>query len=409
VNIWCISKYALPEKYGAQQRLFMLSKWFNLLNHKSIVITSSTNHLALDLPEQKKVVNVRVEDESRTVFLKGLKIKKSQSLSRIISWTLFELRLYQFSNRFEKYDIEKPDVVLVSSLSLFTVLNGIRIKNKYNAKLVFEIRDIWPLTAILITGASKWHPLMLFMRYVEKLGYSKANLISSPLPNLPAHIRQSIKGKFNFHYTPQGYELKKDSHNKKLEVSFIEEHIKRDKFNVLYIGNLVMAYDLDSLIALAKRIEKIEPNIHFVVLGDGSYKNQMIQMSEGLSNISFAPRIPKTEVQDFLNHCQVATNFLRPESLFEYGVSPQKIIDYFLAKKPILMSYSGFPSLVLESGAGFEINAGDIDGLSEKLMEMYRMKKEDLDTLGLNGYNYLVKNLNWEYIANQYLISIEQS
>ena len=135
----------------------------------------------------------------------------------------------------------------------------------------------------------------------------------------------------------------------------------------------------------------------------------MIQMSEGLSNISFAPRIPKTEVQDFLNHCQVATNFLRPESLFEYGVSPQKIIDYFLAKKPILMSYSGFPSLVLESGAGFEINAGDIDGLSEKLMEMYRMKKEDLDTLGLNGYNYLVKNLNWEYIANQYLISIEQS
>ena len=75
MNIWCISKYALPERHGVQHRLFMLSKWFNKLNHNSVVITSSTNHLAPDLPDQKETFKVKFEDESKTVFLKNFKIR----------------------------------------------------------------------------------------------------------------------------------------------------------------------------------------------------------------------------------------------------------------------------------------------------------------------------------------------
>lgn len=410
MNIWCISKYALPPEFGVQHRLFKLAKWLNRAGENAVVISSSTNHLASTLPKQNVAVRNEIIDGVESYFLRGIPFNKANSYQRVISWIYFEWQIWSFTKRIQSLNVPRPDVVLVSSLSLFTIINGIRIKRRYGAKFVLEIRDIWPLTAILIAKVPRWHPLMLLMRQVERLGYKHADLISSPLPNLPAHISRSINKNFLFHYSPQGLDFESFKYAPKFSCSedFLNQYISRDHFNVVYIGNIVTAYDLESLIGLARWTEHRERQIRFIILGDGDYKLQLMAMAKDLTNVIFAPRIPKNEVNSFLERCQLATNFLRSEALFEFGVSPQKIIDYFQARIPVLMSYTGYPSLVEQAKAGFEVEAGNIELLGQKLLQLFTMDKDTLRQMGENGYRFLENNLDWRIIALRYAESIRQ-
>lgn len=400
--VWCISKYALPPKYGAQARLFHISDELNKLDIESIVISSSTNHLA-KLPKQNKVFRIEDYGYSKSIFIKGLDFSTSLSKSRVISWFVFEWYLFMFITSKYKQYIPKPDVIFVSSISLLTILNGILAKKLFKCKLVFEIRDIWPLSAILVAGYSKYNPFIIFLRIVEKIGYKNSNLIVSPLPNAIAHIERSINQKVKFVHLPQGVDLSVINNEEKLEKDFIDMYIPKNKFLFGYIGNLVSAYDLETLINCAKVLSSKNEKIHFLILGDGSHKQYLQNISKDLDNVTFIPRISKTKVKDFLSYCDVATNFLRPEPLFEFGVSPQKLVDYMLASKPILMSYSGFKTIVEEVNCGLVVEAANIDKLVDSMLYFSTLNKEELFLMGNRGHKFLIENLSWTTIVNKNL------
>ncbi len=398
--VWCISKYALPPKYGAQGRLFHISDELNKLNIESIVISSSTNHLA-QLPKQDEIYKVENHGFSKSVFVKGLSFGNSLSKSRVLSWFVFEWYLFLFIIANYKKIVSKPDVIFVSSISLLTILNGILAKKIFKCKLVFEVRDIWPLSAILVAGYSKYNPFIIFLRVVEKIGYQKSDLIVSPLSNAVAHIERSIKKKVKFVHLPQGFDLSLINNEEKLENEFVERYIPKNKFLFGYIGNLVSAYDLETLINCARVISSKNKNIHFLILGDGSHKQHLQNISKGLDNVTFIPRIPKSKVKHFLSYCDVATNFLRPEPLFEFGVSPQKLVDYMLANKPILMSYSGFKTIVEDVNCGIVVEAANIEKLVEAMISLSNLSSDDLQEMGNRGKNFLLDNLSWENIVKK--------
>jgi glycosyltransferase involved in cell wall biosynthesis len=398
--VWCISKYALPPNYGAQGRLFYISKELNKLGFESAVITSSTNHLA-QLPAQSEIFKLSSEGEGKAIFIKGLNFKNSLSKNRILSWFVFEWYLFRFLFfNYHKY-LPKPDVVFVSSISLLTILNGILAKFIYKCKLVFEVRDIWPLSAILVAGYSRSNPFILFLRFVEKLGYKYSDIIVSPLPNAKAHIERSINKKVNFVHLPQGVDLSLSKIEDKLDEDFVLTYVPKDKFIFGYIGNLVNAYDLESLINCARVIEKQDERIHFLILGDGTHKSHLMELSRDLNNVTFIPRIPKTKIKHFLGFCDVATNFLRPEPLFEFGVSPQKLVDYMLAGKPILMSYTGYKTLVEEVNCGIVVEAANIEKIVNAMLQLSYLSQNELVDMGNRGREFLLNNLSWENIVKK--------
>lgn len=405
--IWCISKYALPPKYGAQHRLFKLSEKFNKKGYSSIVISSSTNHLA-DLPQQKQLFKKENIGSTPAIFIKGIRFESSISRRRVLSWFIFEWRFFWFIlSAYKKYT-SKPDVILVSSLSLLTILNGIIAKWLFGAKLIFEVRDIWPMSAVLVAGYSEKHPFVRMLRWVEKLGYQKADVITSPLENLKEHIENSISQPFSFVYIPHGYDPDPNA-AEPLDEAFIQKYIPRSKFKIAYIGNIVSAYDLETMLACAKSLDKKNTDIHFLVLGNGNHKEQLMSDAANLSNITFIPRIPKAQVPSFLAECDLMTNYLLPKPLFKYGVSPQKLIDYMLAGKPIVMSYTGYPSSVSKVGNGVEIEAGNVERLVKAFETYSRMSKAELQAIGEKGRQYLTKHLYWAAVADKYIEVIKKN
>ncbi|MFW2380095.1 hypothetical protein ACN4FV_11185, partial [Aliarcobacter butzleri] len=76
---------------------------------------------------------------------------------------------------------EKPDIVWGSSPHPFSIYNGIKIKNYFKSKFIFEERDIWPLTLQILNGISKYNPLSIIFRYLQIQAYKHSDMIVTPL------------------------------------------------------------------------------------------------------------------------------------------------------------------------------------------------------------------------------------
>ena len=109
------------------------------------------------------------------VWLKMPPYAQAHSKQRVLNWFLFAWRLRRLANIIP----HQPDAVLCSSPSLIAFLGAQRLAKKYQARLVFEVRDIWPQTLIELGGHSPNHPLIRLMQWVENKAYRDADRVVS--------------------------------------------------------------------------------------------------------------------------------------------------------------------------------------------------------------------------------------
>ena len=264
MNILCISKYASPPNYSKMPaRLFILAKEFIKLGHNTTLITSDSNHFSL-YPNTENTYNFETVEGVSLCWVKTKKYVKTASLARVLSWFDFERKLFKM----DLSKIEKPDVVLISSLSIFTILYGYYLKKKFNSFLVFEIRDIWPLTMTEEGGFSKWHPLVLLIGFIEKFGYKKADLIVGTMPRLDLHVKKILGYEKPFHCSPLGF----DPINYQEEIignNPFDEVFPKNKVIVGYAGSMGITNALEPLIETIKLLENNEFMIKIQDSGNG--------------------------------------------------------------------------------------------------------------------------------------------
>ncbi len=395
-NIWYISKYASPLRYGFGSRHFYLAREFNKIGHNAIVISSDSNHLA-QIPDFKKVFTREIIDGVETWWIRTIKYKGTASFRRILSWIDFELKLFLMPIR----KLAKPDIIIISSLSLITILNGFLFKKRFRCRLIFEIRDIWPLTIIEEGGFSPRNPFVMCLAWVEKFGYRNSDAIVGTMPNLSEHVETVCGKKYNCHCVPFGYDPEVYANQEQLPEGYVGRYIPSDKFIVGYAGSIGVTNALDTLIECAIKM-KDNPRVHFLVVGDGDLLEEYISKTTGLKNITFAPKVKKTQVQAFLSHCNVLYFSVHDSSVWNYGMSLNKLIDYMLSAKPIIASYSGYPSMIDEAQCGTFIPAKDVSSLVGAVREYEQMPKGRLEEMGRRGREWIMKNRPYDKIALEY-------
>ena len=177
-KIWYISKYVAPSyatKVGSRGFLILVS--LSKFGHKCTLITSDSNHL-ISAPVFKGSKMTETVDGVCVHWLKTLKYNGARSFGRMLSWLDFEWQLYRMS----KKNLDAPDIVIVSSLSLLTILNGLWLRKKFKCKLIFEVRDIWPMVLVASGGISSKNPLVFFLAWLERLGYENADKVIGTMP-----------------------------------------------------------------------------------------------------------------------------------------------------------------------------------------------------------------------------------
>ena len=402
MNIWCISKYASPPNYGKMPaRLFVLTKEFIKLGHKATLITSDSNHFS-KFPDTNKVHNFEVVEDVPLCWIKTKKYLKTASVCRILSWFDFERKLFKLDTS----RLDKPDVVLVSSLSIFSIVYGYYLKKKFGAFLVFEIRDIWPLTMTEEGGFSKWHPLVLFIGLIEKFGYKKADLVVGTMPRLDLHIKNILGYEKQFHCSPLGFDpvnYEKESFGN----NPFDDIFPKDKMIVGYAGSMGITNALEPFIKTIKLLNNNE-NIHFMLVGSGDLKSNFENELENCNNVTFLPRIGQNEVKYFLNNCDILYLSTKDSEVWKYGQSMNKVVEYMLASKPMIASYTGYPSMINEANCGFFEKTSDANELKEKILSILNLNQEERKILGENGLKWVYENRQYSKLAKEYLDRINE-
>lgn len=395
-TVWYISKYFAPKTNTAPGgRGWFLLQGLKKLGHNIVVITSDSNAL-IEPINLKRKVTVSDHDGLTIVWLKTLKYTVAKSFTRILSWFDFEWRLFIL----DKSEFARPTVIIVSSLSLITILNGFILKRKYGCRLIFEIRDIWPLTITEEGGFSKFNPFVIFLSFIEKLGYKYSDAIIGTMPNLSTHVASVCHTLAPVYCIPMGISLDSIEIVEPIDDEYIGRYLSSKKFKIVHAGTIGITNALEVFFETAVRLNNNE-NIEFLIVGDGPLKQKYMAEYGHLSNLIFAPKVTKNQVQTLLSYCDVVYFSVFPSKVWEYGQSLNKVIDYMLSGKPIIASYYGYQSMINEADCGAFVPAGDVDALREKIIEFSILSEDVRNCIGSKGRMWLLENRSYEKLSQQ--------
>ncbi len=401
-SIWYISKYvATPQTGGVGQRGYLIMRELARMGHNCLIITSDSNQLTR-VPQLDRAYRVDHVDGLTLCWVKTMKYAVAKSMRRILSWLDFEWRLW----RLPKSDFPRPDAVIVSSLSLLTIFNGLLLRRKYGCKLVFEIRDIWPLTITEEGGFSRWNPLVLGLGFVEWLGYRQADLIVGTMPNLGEHVAEVLGYAKPTHCIPMGIDPEMAEEAAELPDGYVEQYIPADKFIVAYVGTVGITNALEAFVACAEQMRG-DAGVHFLVVGDGDLREGLMRRCAALPNITFAPRIEKRQVPTVLEYADLLFLSVFPSRVWKYGQSMNKVIDYMLSAKPIVASYSGYPSMINEARCGVFVPPGDTLALQDQIARFQAMPADERAGMGARGRHWVLENRPYSVLAMNYLKLLE--
>jgi glycosyltransferase involved in cell wall biosynthesis len=394
MRIVLISKYSILPQFGAPNRQYFISKYLSQQPDADVLLIGSKSTLA-PVPDFKGLYHSVSDGHLEMVTLTGPVVDPGFNLKRLLSWFVFEYNIFRFRKKIRAF---KPDIVIVSSLSILTFLTGIFLKKWLRIPLVVEVRDIHPLTIIEVGKKSPYNPAILFLKFVEKLGYKNADLIVSPLPNANEHIRTVIKKDFRFFWLPQGVDLKYYEQPKKMLPFEIIER-KPGDFIIGYAGTLGKANALDVIFEAAGVIQHTHPNIKFLFVGDGPLKDNFREKYKNLGNIYFVPAVSKIDLQQVFEKVDLVINTWLDIPIYRFGINPNKWIDYMYAAKPILVGFSGKKSIIEEAGCGLVVPAENTEALVKGIIQFSEMTNAELVMMGQRGKNYLVNKLSYEILT----------
>lgn len=398
-NIWYISKYfSAQTKNSAGGRDWFLTNELGKLGFDVTVIASDSNAV-YDLPILNFSSSVLKDERDNLViyWLKTFKYSIPKSIRRIISWFHFEWVVFKLS----KKNIPRPDAVIVSSLSLLSIINGYILRRKYRCKLIFEVRDIWPLTIIEEGGFSPRNPLVMLLGKIERFAYKTSDVVVGTMPNLGEHVDNILGYHKTTYCIPMGFDPSVLSMQENIDESLVSQYFKSDKFYVVYAGTIGITNALDTFFITAQKLVE-HSDIHFIILGDGALKKEYMRRYSHCQNISFMPKVPRLMVQSVLRHADVLYLSTFNSKVWDYGQSLNKLIDYMVAARPIIASYNGYQSMVNESGAGFFVPAEDANAVMDKIIFLKKMPKKERDKMGENGRKWILENRNYNKLARLY-------
>lgn len=393
-TLWYVSKYFDPRTESSPGgRGWFLMEELAAMGVEPVVVTSDSNQL-IDPPK----LNRRVVRESRNgvnlVWLRTMKYQTAKSIRRILSWLHFEFNILTF----DKSALPKPDVIVVSSLSLLSVISGVILRRRYGCRLVFEVRDIWPLTLLEEGGFSSRNPFVLGLAMVERLGYRSADHIIGTMPNLAEHVRRVSNAKTPVTCVPMGVSKSHLEGQVGLEPGYVDRYLSSPKMKVVHAGTVGITNALEVFFRAAELLQG-NPDIEFVVVGDGPLKESFMMQYGDYSNVVFAPKVRRNQVQAVLAECDVVFFSVFPSKVWDYGQSLNKVVDYMLSGNPVVASYSGFPSMINEAQCGSFTPAGDAEALAKELERYSALGQAERQAIGARGKAWLLENRTYDKLA----------
>lgn len=404
MNILLINHYAGSVSHGMEFRPYYLAREWVLQGHKVRIVAASYAHVRARQPADELSGSVETVDGIEYQWIRT-PTYSGNSAARALNIFTFAGRLLSAGKVLAR-DFQ-PDVVIASSTHPFDIYGAQRIARLAQARLVFEIHDLWPLSPIELGGMSPLHPFILTIGKAERHALKVADSVISILPVTKDYLIGRGMAPEKFFHVPNGIDVKEWEATTQplpdIHIQTIDQLRSKGKYLICYAGAHGIANGLKSVVEAASR--STDDSIHFVLVGHGPEKSELTTTAHrlGLMNLTFLDPVPKGAVPALLKKFDSLYFSLQRQPLFRFGISPNKLMDYMMAGKPIIQAVQAGNDPVQDAGCGITIPPEDPQALLEAIHRLKQLDQSRIESMGERGRSYALANHDYRVLAKQFL------
>ena len=395
MKLLILTQYYPPEIGAPQNRLHELTIRLKKKGVQVEVLTALPNYPKMEVFEGYRNRQKREETiEGITVHRSWIYVSPSKSIiARLLNYFSFVWSSYWRGRRLQSFDY-----LMVESPPLFLGYSAMALSKKLNAKLIFNVSDLWPESAEklgLVTNKG-----LLKMAYkLEKKCYKASALITGQTQGIVNDIKQRFPEK-KVSWLPNGVDISFYDPDKIPDSDFRKVNgFKEEDVIFFYGGILGHAQGLEIIIEAAKGLENT--NAQFVIQGAGPEKEHLLALHKkyALKNIHFFDPVKKTEMPGILKSVDIAIIPLKKLDLFK-GAIPSKIFEALAMKKPLLLGVDGEARkhFIENAKAGLFYTPEDVDNLKKQVLYFLENPNETKN-MGERARNYVADVFDRNKIA----------
>lgn len=384
-NVWIMNHYAGPMLFEKGSRHYCIAKYLRRAGYEVTVFCANSKHNSqaeriLDSDALWNTLEAEDIDVS-FVFVKS-RAYVGNGKQRILNMVDFYRNVKKVAKEYARLH-GTPSVIYASSVHPLTLVAGIQLARYYRVRCICEVRDLWPESLVAYGMAGPHSPAVVFLRWLEKWIYKKSDAIVFTMEGAYDYIveqgweRDVPRSKVYF--INNGVDLELFDYNREHYQIADPDLENPDIFKVVYAGSIRKVNHLGSLLDSAKLVKNQRVKVLIWGNGDELEDLQRRVAEEGIRNVVFKGYVEKKYIP-YIVSCadlNIAHNSSTP--LFRYGISFNKLFDYFAAGKPVLCDFASSynPAVIMKVGievadASSESTARAIDDFASMDSQTYR-------------------------------------
>lgn len=301
-------------------------------------------------------------------------------------------------------DARNCDVMFIASTPPIQGAMAALVKKIRNIPFVYNLQDIFPDSLIGAGITQRGTLLWKIGRMIENFTYRNADKIIVISEDFKKNImakgvpEEKIEVIYNWIDENAVIPIAREANH-----LYEELGLSRDKFNVVYAGNLGNAQNIDVIIDSAKELVE-NKNIEFVIFGSGGLKEQFVKKVKdyGIDNVKFFPLQPMEKVSYVYGLGNICIVSCKPG--LGGSAMPSKTMSILSAGRPVLASFDEgeLTSILQQNYCGVSVRAGDVEAFVEEVKRLASNSKE-CDVMGKNGRELILRKFTREVGTRKYV------
>lgn len=339
-----------PTAQACAYRMQVFANTFMALGDEVTVVTSSAN-------KANGLIDKASHNE-KIIYSPAIRMKKKTTVMRMLNNLSFGI-----TSIFSAIRSGKVDVVITTSPPPLVSISGWIIAKCKGAKLVYDVRDIWPDVALEMGSFTENSFFCKVFRKITDFMYKNGDIVTTVSPGKVEKIKRYVSsrpGKKSGLSHPDKVWLVGNGFDEsiakcKFDQSIVDQYELDKKFTCVYIGNIGLAQGMGALLDVAAKTK--HKNVEFLCFGMGAEKEKLEQRvkDEGLLNVRFCGVVEHSKVFTILSRAKLSFIPLKNSNMKDSV--PTKVYEALGIGCPVLLVAEGDSAdIIADAGFGKSVS-----------------------------------------------------
>jgi len=401
MRILYLSQYFPPEAGATQTRAHEMARNWVRLGHSVTLIAEVPNHPSGIIPPEYRgrlyAKGILDGIEVIRVWVKASSVKSFRN--RILFYLTYMLKAALAGLLLAR---GRYDLLYASSPPLFVGGAALAISNLRRIPLVFEVRDLWPESAVAL-GELNNRTALAWATRLEEACYRRAKRVVVVTNGIRDSLLKRGLSEEKLVLVPNGANVDMFRFDAENRMRLRQQYNLGNAFVAIYAGIYGVAQGLETIVEAA-RFLRDESDIHFLLVGDGPKKGEIAALVEqyNLTNLTLLPEQPRNSIPALLSAADVALIPLRNLDLFK-GALPYKMFDAWACERPVLLSVDGEARQIMaQAGGGVFVPPENPEALARELLKL-KSDRVMLEKMGHAGREFTAQEFSRQAQAEKLL------